>query len=159
MKLSRIAIILMFLIGLLMVSACNSDCIISKNIAIDKAWDKNDSIDFNFEINNSLANFSFYINIRHSIKYPYRNLYFFVSTEFPDGNISNDTIECVLADIRGKWYGNGFGDIKENKILIREDLKFPITGLYRMIFVQAMREDELTGISDIGIQIIENSAN
>jgi len=103
--------------------------------------------------------YDFYINIRHSEAYAYRNIYFFVNTVFPNGNISRDTIECMLADIRGKWYGNGYGNIKENKILIRRNLQFQNAGLYKIVFIQAMREDELQGMSDIGILIDKSSAN
>ncbi len=159
MKLGPISIIPVFLIGLLMLNSCNSNLIITESKTIDGDWAKEDTIAFVFEINDTLTDFSFFINIRHSMEYKYRNIYFFVNTEFPNGSFSNDTIECVLADIRGKWYGNGLGEIKENKILIRNDLRFPVNGLYRFNFVQAMREDYLSGLSDIGIEISKTSAN
>ncbi len=159
MKIDPISILLVLLIGLLILSSCNPDLIIIESKAIDGDWAKEDTIGFEFVINDTLTDFSFYINIRHSMEYPYSNIYFFVSTEFPNGNFSNDTIECVLADVRGKWYGTGLGDIKENKILIRKNLQFPVTGFYRFNFVQAMREDQLSGLSDIGIEISKTSAN
>ncbi len=157
MKLGKIAIGLIFLMGLFFIISCNSDLIITKNVTITGDWNKNDTIQFDFEINDSLVVNDFYINIRHSISYPYRNLYFFVSTEFPNGRITVDTIECILADVRGKWYGNGLGDVKENKILIRQNLQFPQCGRYQIDFVHAMRDDDLPGLSDVGIQISKSS--
>lgn len=159
MKFSGITLILWLGIGLLTLSSCNSNVIFNKSVNIDKAWNKNDSINFDFEITDTLAEYNFYINIRHSVAYAYRNIYFFVRTEFPNGNVSRDTIECLLADVRGKWYGKGLGDIKENKILIRKNLQFPVSGFYHINFVQAMREDELSGLSDVGIQISKSFSN
>ena len=155
----KIKNLIMLLIGLMPLLSCNSDLVISENKDISGNWDKNDTIIFDFEITDSLAVYDFHINIRHSINYPYRNLYFFVATEFPNGQISNDTIECLLADVRGRWFGNGLGEIKENNILIRQNLQFPRNGLYKISFVQAMRQDVLSGVEDVGIQINKLSAN
>ncbi len=160
MKFNPVTIILSSFLSLLIMSSCTTDLVISENTAIaGGSWKKSDTIGFDFEISDSLSGFDFFINIRHGITYPYQNIYFFVNTEFPNGNLTSDTIECVLADVRGKWYGTGLGDIKENKLLISQNLQFPVTGTYRISFVQAMREDELVGLSDIGIQISKTSAN
>ena len=158
MKLSPISIIVLVFAGLV-ISACNSGLVISENVEVEDPWDKNDTVFFNFEINDTLTNFDFFINIRHKISYPYQNIFFFVNTEFPNGNLTSDTIECVLADVRGKWYGTGLSDVKENKILITKNLRFPVTGNYQIKFVQAMRQENLHGLADIGIQISESSAN
>jgi len=159
MNLKLIFISLILLSGIVLLNSCDSDLVISENKAIIGSWDKNEPIDFSFEIFDTLAWYDFYINIRHSEEYAYRNIYFFVNTEFPNGNVSRDTIECMLADLRGKWYGNGYGNIRENKILIRRNLQFQNSGLYRIDFIQAMREDKLQGLSDIGILIDKSSAN
>jgi gliding motility-associated lipoprotein GldH len=157
MKLEQFSIVLIFLSTLLLLTSCNADLVISENKAISGDWSKNDTLGFEFEIVDTLEAYEFFINVRHSIEYPYRNIYFFIQTEFPNGNRSNDTIECVLADIRGKWHGTGFGDIKENKILIRKNLQFPISGTYHINFVQAMRDDDLKGVVDIGVYIGKSS--
>ena len=45
------------------------------------------------------------------------------------------------------------GSIKESSHLIRENLFFPMTGLYKMQIEQAMRDEALNGIKDVGIKI------
>lgn len=159
MKLMRGMFIMLIFGGIILLNSCASDLVISENKSINGSWDKNDSVRFDFQINDTTSLYNFQLNIRNTTEYAYRNIYFFVQTEFPNGNISSDTIECILADIRGKWYGNGMGNIKENNIQIRQNLKFPVQGIYHMSFVQAMREDKLNGISDIGIQISKSSEN
>lgn len=47
------------------------------------------------------------------------------------------------------------GSIKESSHLIREDLVFPASGKYQMQLEQAMREEKLNGIEDVGIKIVK----
>ena len=97
--------------------------------------------------------FDFYLKLRHNTDYKYNNVYFFVNTTFPDQQSARDTVEFILADKEGKWHGKGFGTIKDLKILLKKDVRFPIPGMYVFEFEQAMREEHLVGIMDIGISI------
>jgi gliding motility-associated lipoprotein GldH len=81
-------------------------------------------------------------------------LYLFLQTRFPNGNVSRDTLEIVLANAEGKWLGKGWGDIREDHVLLRKQLRFPLGGTYAFSVWQAMRQDTLKGIQDIGIQIV-----
>lgn len=125
-------------------------------MAIPHPWKSDQAIAFEFEIKDTLSLHPFHITIRNNTDYKYSNIFFFIKTTFPNGESSRDTVECILANVRGKWLGKGMGSIKESSHLIREDLQFPLSGLYRMEFIQAMRENELEGIEDVGIKI-ENS--
>jgi len=62
-------------------------------------------------------------------------------------------MECILADANGKWLGNGLGDIWDNKILFKQNVKFPKRGLYQFTLNQAMRLDSLPMIMDAGLSI------
>lgn len=77
----------------------------------------------------------------------------FIDTHFPQGIHTQDTIELILADNTGKWYGKGFGKIKEYQVLIRKAVTFPVTGIYNIGIVQGMRDKNLQGIEDVGIRI------
>ena len=80
-------------------------------------------------------------------------------TEFPNGNVSRDTIECMIANDEGKWLGKGWSDIKENNIQLKSGLRFPLTGNYKFLIQQAMRVDTLKGIVDIGLYIIKEETS
>jgi gliding motility-associated lipoprotein GldH len=80
-------------------------------------------------------------------------LYLFLNTRLPNSNLTRDTIELVLADVNGKWLGKGFGAIKDNQIPVRNNLIFPIKGEYIFGIEQAMREETLVGLVDIGIRV------
>lgn len=141
---------------ILVISSCNTNTVYNNNVTLPiEGWYKNNAVVFNIYINDSVNNHMFTLSIRNSINYRYSNLYLFLLTEFPNGNISKDTIECILANNEGKWLGKGWGDTKENKITLKSDLRFPLTGEYKFLVQQAMRVDTLFGINDIGLSVIK----
>ncbi len=58
-----------------------------------------------------------------------------------------------MADDAGKWFGKGWGTLKDNSIQVNQGLRFPLSGEYEFLIQQAMREDTLSGISNIGITL------
>lgn len=144
---------LLFLMAVFSIS-CDRNTIFDETINVDeKGWYKNDLARFDVIIEDSISSFNYYLNIRHSVDYRYSNLFVFMNTTYPNGNISHDTIEFVLADKSGKWFGKGWGEIKDNSILLVQGIKFPLKGAYTFQIQQAMRVDTLMGVSNIGIRI------
>jgi len=142
------------LIFLMALMSCDPARIYDESFNIDDARWSRDSI-YHFEVNivDSIQLNNFYINIRNNTDYPYSNIYLFVTTTFPNGHSTTDTIECILADKGGKWLGNGSGRIKDNQIMLQQALRFPLTGVYHFMLEQGMRDKKLKGIEDIGIRI------
>ena len=148
---SIIPIIFLF-IGTL--ESCDTAGIYEKNTPIDPmGWDISNKIPFELNVADTLSLLNFYINIRHSTKFKYRNIFLFVDTFFPEGSQSRDTIEIILADPKGKWFGKGVGDIRSNQVLLKRGFSFPMKGHYKFRIEQGMREQLLMGIKDIGIRI------
>ena len=138
----------------IILSSCDPDRVFEKNIVVENnSWLTTEQVCFNVEITDTISLNNFYINIRHTTDYKYSNIFLFLNIEFPDGNNSHDTIELTLADIDGRWFGKGMGKIKESRILLNKGIVFPEAGNYSFCFEQAMREEELSGIEDIGIRI------
>ncbi|OQX80510.1 MAG: hypothetical protein B6D64_03085 [Bacteroidetes bacterium 4484_276] len=148
---------LLFFATIFVSTSCNRNMVYDRSLEISETgWHEDSAKTFDdVIIHDSLSPFDFYINLRHSTNYRYSNFYFFLNTTLPNGHMSRDTIELILADNTGKWYGNGSGHIRDNRILIREKLKFPLTGNYQFTINQAMREDDgiLEGIINVGIRI------
>lgn len=119
----------------------------------NKIWDVNSNISFDVEVRDTMNSFDFYIDLRTASNYSYANIFMFVNTTFPSGKSARDTVECILADKTGRWLGSGLGDIKDNHILFKENVRFPNAGNYTFEFEQGMREGQLTGILDLGISI------
>ena len=90
--------------------------------------------------------------------YPYQNLWVFCSEELPIGPLKRDTIECLLADEFGKWYGDGIS-LFQSSFPIRSAYYFPVKGQYTFSFRQGMRNDQLPGIQEIGLRVLPSSTN
>lgn len=105
---------------------------------------------FTFQVEDTTRAFDFILNLRHSDNYPYSNLYLFVQLDFPNGKKSIDTLECILADPRGRWNGKKTGQYVDHRIAINRRRIFPLTGTYHMRISQAMRVDPLPEVYDLG---------
>lgn len=142
-----------FLVVLLFAS-CDNNRIFEENKAITgEGWSVNDVKLFNVDIKDPATTTNFYINIRNADGYPYSNLFLFVKTIFPNGKMSNDTLECILADEKGKWLGSGIGDIYDNQIPFKRNVRFPLAGKYTFEIQHGMRTDNVPLIMDVGLRI------
>jgi gliding motility-associated lipoprotein GldH len=150
-----------FFVASLFFVSCNSNTIYSKyeSIEEEKGWSKDQPIRFETEITEINKPCNVFIHVRHSGAYPYRNLFLFLHTTYPDGKKATDTIECILADETGKWLGSGLGDLWDNTIPFKKNARFPQAGKYVFSFEQAMRYgeqnviDPLPMIVDMGLSI------
>jgi gliding motility-associated lipoprotein GldH len=108
---------------------------------------------FDVPVKDTNNKYNVYITIRNSSSYDFNNLYLFIDIHSPMKITERDTIDCILADADGKWMGNGLGDIWDNKILFKSNVRFQKPGIYEFVFNQAMRADSLPMIMDAGLSI------
>ncbi len=142
----------------LFMTSCGSKAVFDQSLAVDQqGWSSRKMAHFEVPIKDTLSTYSFFLNVRHLEDYRYSNLYIFLHTRFPNGTATHDTIECVLAKPDGEWLGKSSGTLRENKILLNGALRFPVAGTYRFDIEQAMRQQELEGIHDIGLRIVKNT--
>ena len=145
--------LLLILISVLFMS-CDNNRYYEKNKEIsDGLWNNKEIIRFEVPLTDTTNLFNFIINIRTKTTYPYSNLFLFMNTVYPDRKASRDTMEILLANSKGKWLGEGSGEIKLNRIMLKKRMRFPQTGLYSFEFQHSMRVDVLDGIIDFGIRI------
>src|SRR5437868_15040740 len=97
----------------------------------------NNVIRLDAEIKDTVSLNNIYLNIRNSGAYQFSNLYLFLTTRTPKDEESRDTVELTLADDRGRWLGNGSGDIWDNRILFKRKFRFPQSGTYHFELQQA----------------------
>lgn len=139
---------------LLFFYACDKSRIYEENKEIaENIWNKDSVLKFDVNITDPSIATNFFINVRHAEGFPYGNIFLFIKTIFPDGKIANDTLECILADEQGKWLGNGMGDIYDNQIPFKRNVRFPIKGNYKFWIQQGMRVDNLPLVMDVGLRI------
>lgn len=135
-----------------LLTSCGNDKLFNDSVVIPEAkWDNHMIPFFDLTVNDTLSDYAFYLNIRHLENYRYSNLFIFLHTEFPNGNVTHDTIECTFAYPDGRWMSKGSGTIRSASILLNPALRFPLSGSYHFEIEQAMRDEVLKGITDIGI--------
>ena len=146
-----------FLIAVLfsiIISSCDSSRVFDENKKIDKSiWSQDDPLVFLVNITDTVSAHTVYLNVRNAGVYPFSNLFLFINTRFPQGQIDRDTVEITLASPDGNWLGDGLGDIYDNRIVFHHNVRFPQKGEYRFEILQAMRVNPLPGIMDAGIRI------
>jgi len=152
-SLTRIASFLV-LFFILIFSGCQQNPVFdnNKNLPGD-VWKSDDIIRFDVDIKDTVSIHKFYLSVRHKTTYRYANLFLFINTTFPGGTEARDTVECMLADPSGKWFGKGISNIRDCQVLLQRGLRFPQQGTYIFELEQAMREPDLKGIMDIGLRI------
>jgi len=140
-------------VAMFFLSGCNSSTLFTQAVNFHNSWPKDKAAKFVVPVSDTLSLFNFYVDIRHTGKYRYSNLYLFMQTRFPNGTYTRDTLEIMLANVQGKWLGKGWGEIKEDHVLLKPKLRFPMAGDYEFLVWQAMRVDTLKAITSVGIDI------
>ena len=148
--------IFLFFFGLLSIAlqSCDQNRFFEQNQEItNEKWSFQEGKYFEVNIADTNTLFNFYLNIRNTNNYAYANMYVFIETTFPDLEIANDTIELQLANVNGKWLGEGNGKYKYNHFILRKAMRFGQIGSYKFGIIHGMRTDTLLGISDVGIRL------
>lgn len=93
------------------------------------------------------------LEILHSISYKYKSLFLYLDHIHQDSVFLQDTIECVLVDNYGRWYGSGNGATRQLSVLYKTNFKVD-TALHNEICIRhAMQDLKLKGIEKIGLKI------
>jgi gliding motility-associated lipoprotein GldH len=121
----------------------------------DCIWNKDSILMFNIPAEDTLAWYSFSIDVRNRTDYSFQNLYIFLNVKAPNGNSIVDTLNFALAYDNGEWTGKGgmFSKYRENSFLYRNYIRFPARGTYSVNIRHGMRKDSLEGISAVGLSL------
>lgn len=148
---------ILLIITALLMSSCEKVLFSAQQPIETAGWHKDSVATFQWEMTDTLTNCDLLLFLRHTQSYPYQNMWLFLNYYYPFAvEPVRDTVEFYLADDRGVWLGNGFGNIKEMPVLLKSNFKYPAKGLYKITIQQAMRDTVLKGISDIGISVKEH---
>jgi gliding motility-associated lipoprotein GldH len=153
MTIKKYNLFLLFIIVIVAFS-CDSKRVFEENKEIvGSVWNRNNVISFKIPISDTLSPHNVYLNIRQNGQYDKSNLYLFINIISPKGDKIRDTVNCILADTKGKWLGSGLGDLYSNQLMYKHNIGFPHAGYYTFEIEQAMRVDNLKNVEDIGVRI------
>ena len=144
----------LILTSLFLLTSCHSNVVYTDSFVMpEKKWDLHDIPSFNIPVTDTVNSNNVLFTIRTGSSYPFRNIYLFVSASSPDGKTINDTLQYNLADEKGKWFGKGFGDIRELTLPYKSNVYFPVKGTYQFKVRHGMRIEDLKGVYDFGMRI------
>lgn len=136
--------------------SCNNKIAISDSEKIDnEIWAINKTIKAKINIEDINKFYNVFINVNVKEVFLTSNLWLFVSTKSPSGNIQSDTLIFYVTDAKGKWFGDKSGDIIKNKFLYKPNIKFPEAGEYVFSILHGMRETDLPKATEVGITVEE----
>lgn len=149
-----------YLMFSLLIVSCDSNSVYDNYKSIPNSWHKDSIVSFKVTPPDSTNAYNLFVNLRNTTTYKYNNLFLIVEMVFPHGKTIKDTLEYKMAEPNGKLLGEGYMDIKENKLWFKQDIVFKEKGEYTINIQHAMRENgkvngviELEGITDIGFRI------
>ena len=101
-----------------------------------------------------------FLRLRNNNNYQYSNIFLIVSLTAGEEQITNDTLEYLMASPDGKWLGEGFSEVKESKLWWKKSVIFPAERPIKINISQAVRNnnvnngvEKLKGIVSVGISI------
>ena len=142
----------------LLFTGCDGDIVHQSDQPVQNgSWDRAWKPEFAVDITDTINPHNVFIDIRHTGDYPYSDLYLFITATGPGTAPMRDTVDCLLADADGRWYGKGqgfiFADRIEAEVLYQLNRRFPRKGRYTFQLEQAMRTEKLLGVIDVGLSV------
>ena len=149
---SKQFIYLGILLQMLLLTSCENKIIISDSKKISNSvWNIDEAVKLELNVVDVSKFYNLYINIDVKEDFLTNNLWIFLSTSSPSGNVQNDTLIYYVTDEKGKWFGNKNGDIIKNKFLYKPNIKFSEVGTYKFTISHGMREMDLPKVEIVGV--------
>ncbi|WP_295335365.1 gliding motility lipoprotein GldH [Flavobacterium sp.] len=151
---------ILFILIFFSLISCDQKRVFDDYQSVGKSWHKDSIVSFDLPQLDSKKTYNLYVNIRNNNDYPFNNLFLIVSLEQPNKQVKVDTLEYQMTNPDGTLLGEGFTDIKENKLFYKDKVSFTQKGLYKIHIKHALRQTgkiegvtSLDGISDVGFRI------
>ena len=110
----------------------------------NNTWNTDSIVSFELDNIDTTSSHDLYLMVRHTTNFKFQNLFLF--THFEN---QQDTLELFLSEKSGRWLGKGFGEIKELKIKIKENVNFKENQDQIFSVEQAMRYEDLEKIINL----------
>lgn len=151
---------ILFILIFFSLISCDKKRVFDEYQSVGKSWHKDSIVSFDLSQLDPKKTYNLYVNVRDNDDYPFNNLFLIVSLEQPNKQIKVDTLEYQMTNPDGTLLGEGFTDIKENKLFYKDKVSFTQKGLYKVHIKHALRQTgkiegvtSLNGISDVGFRI------
>ncbi len=114
-------------------------------------WDKSVKPEFQFEIDDTVSMHYLWVEVRHATYYPYDDLKVRLHFIEPDKDTIVLPLIIPLKDEKGKFLGQGAGDIWDYRFPVLEGFQFDKTGTYHILLENDEVENQTVAIMEIGV--------
>lgn len=144
-----------FLFSSLLIFSCNDGNTLVNEYRKnpEKTWNWGKKNSFTFEITDLTVYYDLYFNLRIDGGYNYSNLYILASISGPEKTFEKQRFQWPLTADDGRWTGEGLGDIISYKLPLKMSAVFKTKGKYTIEFEQNMRDENLAGIMETGLEV------
>jgi gliding motility-associated lipoprotein GldH len=146
----------LLVIAVSLTTACGPAYQYEQYYTIDNGqWTYADSLQFNFNVEDSTTIYDVLLEVDHSTAYKNQNLYVRINTVFPNGQRQSEPLSIELSDpSTGFWEGKCSDDQCEAIIPIQQSIYFNQLGDYQIIIEQYMRRDPVDGVLGLGLMLL-----
>ncbi len=140
----------------LLISCGKEKVIFEKKYNLEKGqWIYSDTLNFQFEIKDTMEIYDIVLSVKHTPQYPLQNLYTNIYTKFPSGERIKQLLNIDLADNSGKWNGECSGSECNFEIPIQPSAFFNGIGTHTITLEQFTRNEPLLGINSIELKLVD----
>lgn len=139
---------------LLLSASCGKPVLIDRETTIPAhGWAVADSLEWRFEVADTLAVYDLLLDVRHSPSYAFQNCYVRFHTVFPNGQRLDQVVSLELQAPGGQWLGERSGEHCTLRIPIQQGAYFNRPGEHILRLEQYMRQDTLPGIEAFRLRV------
>lgn len=154
-KLKYMGSVVLFTLSLI---SCGSDAFYEESHVVDdQIWNAADVANFSFVIQDTLATYNMYLDIKHLTDYPFQNLYVLLHSSFPNGRSISEQHSLELQEKGGTWMGECKRNSCELRFILRENMRFDELGPHGLSVEQYTRKTTLLGVKSISL-VLEKKA-
>ena len=147
---------ILFLVICSSLLSCESNSIIDSNETVEgNKWLYTNPVKADFEVTDTTKTYNLSFKLRINSDYRYANL-FVLSTIKDSLHLIKMRYQVKVAKPDGEWLGKGSGDLYTYIFPLLKAHRFNKLGKHSIEIEQNMRENPLTGVSDIGILLTKN---
>ena len=153
-----VKILFLLFVGLFFVS-CTDQSFYEKSYSFKRnTWNQKVKPMFKVEIKDTSVYYDFILTLRNTTDYAYSNAWIYLNTKMPNKIKGREPYRIDITNPDGTWIGTKSGTIVENLLYFKRR-KFPIKGIYYFQIEQAVVQENLTEVLDIGLRILESEKN
>lgn len=141
-----------FLLGMILIS-CSESPMYQKSISFEnREWPLDVKPQFEVDIVDVTKSYTFKLTLRTTTDYAYNNLWIFLKTTTPKGEVVREPYEIKLADPSGAWFGKKSGSLVTTS-LIFANRNLPEAGKYIFEVEQGITASKVDEISDVTFEV------